>query len=254
MSKDVDILVGFLSLPVESSVPVFEMFDSLPGAEVRQNLLFPKEKFTYVEGTRENKVLLVAHADTFWDSAYGIPKVYYEDMEWDQESVSVITKCKSGIGADDRAGCAILWLLKDLGHSLLITDGEEKGGIGSTWLMYDEKNRDIADRINNNHQFIIQFDRRGGKDFKCYNVGTEEFRSYIHETLNYTEPDRSSGTDIVNLCRSIPGVNLSIGYYDEHTEDEYVVVNEWLNTLELCRNWLSKEDLPKFELNEKYFD
>ncbi len=45
--------------------------------------------------------------------------------------------------------------------------------VGSTWLMYDEKNRDIADRINNNHQFIIQFDRRGGKDFKCYNVGTE---------------------------------------------------------------------------------
>ena len=32
-----------------------------------------------------------------------------------------------GIGADDRAGCAILWLLKDSGHSLLVTNGEEIG-------------------------------------------------------------------------------------------------------------------------------
>jgi hypothetical protein len=56
-----------------------------------------------------------------------------------------------GIGADDRAGCAILWLLKDLGHSLLITDGEEKGGIGSKWLMNDTENADIAEEINTEH-------------------------------------------------------------------------------------------------------
>lgn len=246
MKEDLEILMGFLNLPIESSTPVFEMFESLPNAETRQNLLYPKEKFTYIEGNRKNKVLLVAHADTFWDTAYGIPKVYYSD--------SLITKCNHGIGADDRAGCAILWLLKDLGHSLLITDGEERGGIGSTWLMYDEKNQDVANRINKNHQFIIQFDRRGGTDFKCYNVGTEEFRNYINETLGYTEPDRSAGTDIVQLCRSIPGVNLSIGYYSEHTEDEYVSVDEWQNTLDLCREWLSQIDLPKFELYENIDD
>ena len=31
---------------------------------------------------------------------------------------------KYGIGADVRAGCAILWLLKDLGHHIIVCDYE----------------------------------------------------------------------------------------------------------------------------------
>jgi hypothetical protein len=37
------------------------------------------------------------------------------------------------LGADDRAGLAILWLLRDLGHSLMVTDLEEHGRMGSTY-------------------------------------------------------------------------------------------------------------------------
>ena len=39
-----------------------------------------------------------------------------------------------GIGADDRAGCAMLWLLRDSGHSLLILDGEEHGQVGAAFF------------------------------------------------------------------------------------------------------------------------
>lgn len=242
MNEDLKVLKEFLKIPISSSDGVFDKFLELPGAIFRGE---GKERFLYVPGKRTNKVLLVAHADTVWDSHYLDTQDYEQKLIFENDIIqSGSTVC--GIGADDRSGCAILSLLKDMGHSLLITDGEEHGSIGSEWLMTSPENRDIADLINQGHQFIVQFDRRNGKDFKCYNVGTDEFRAYISEKTGYTEPDRSAGTDIVELCRNITGVNLSVGYHNEHSEDEYLDLKEWHNTLELCRKWLSEEDLPRF--------
>jgi hypothetical protein len=140
----------------------------------------------------------------------------------------------------------VLWLLKDLGHSLLVTNGEEKGQLGSSWLMSD--NKDIADEINHDHQFVIQFDRRNGRDFKCYDVGTDEFRSYVADKTGYTEPDRRSSTDIKTLCREIAGVNLSVGYHNEHHENECLSIVEWGHTLGVVQKWLFERKLPKFTL------
>ncbi len=146
-----------------------------------------------------------------------------------------------------RAGCAILWILKDPGHSLLITDGEESHRQGSTWLM--DYKKDIAEEINGEHQFFVQFDRRHDRDFKCYDVGTDEFRSYIGKGSGYTEPDRSSFTDIVNLCDRIAGVNLSIAYHNEHHDNETLIFSQWENTLNVAASWLSESELPKFGLD-----
>ncbi|OQY09386.1 MAG: hypothetical protein B6I30_09910 [Desulfobacteraceae bacterium 4572_187] len=90
-------------------------------------------------------------------------------------------------------------------------------------------NHDIADKINFEHQFVVQLDRRNGRDFKCYSVGTDEFRNYVGQTTGYIEPDRSAYTDIVTICRDICGVNLSIGYHSEHCENEHLVISEWEN-------------------------
>ena len=140
----------------------------------------------------------------------------------------------------------MLWLLKDLGHSLLVTNGEEHGQTGSSWLMDD--NKDIAEEINHDHQFVIQLDRRNGRDFKCYDVGTDEFRSYVAQKTGYTEPDRRSNTDIKILCREIAGVNLSVGYHNEHHENEYLNIAEWENTLNVVKEWLSEPNLERFAL------
>jgi hypothetical protein len=121
------------------------------------------------------------------------------------------------------------WLLKDLGHSRLVTNGEEKGQLGSAWLM--SSNEDIANEVNYDHQFVIQLDRDNGWDFKCYDVGTDKFRAYVADKTGYTEPDRRSTTDIRTLCREIAGVNLCIGYHHEHGNQEYSNVAEWEHTL-----------------------
>ncbi|TAN39732.1 MAG: hypothetical protein EPN25_10550 [Nitrospirae bacterium] len=244
--NEYEVLREFLEMPLFSGDAVFSRFHELPGAVLHGR---GPERFLYVRGTRDDRVLLVAHADTFWDRPDGPAepghKVIYSDGILSSSSDT------HGLGADDRAGCAMLWLLKDLGHSLFITDGEEQGGAGSSWLMGSAEHAGIAAEINDTHRFIVQFDRRNGTDFKCYTVGTDAFREYVRARTGYREPDRRSFTDIVTLCRSIAGVNLSIGYHHEHRPGEYLAFREWLHTLTLCRAWLAEKELPRFPLPEE---
>lgn len=233
--SDLDVLVEFLKIPLNSSDDVFRKFQTIPGADFRGD---SPERFLFIEGTRKNRVVLVAHADTVWhgDQNISAPCLVQEN--------GIIKNKNGGLGADDRAGCAMIWLLKDLGHSILITDGEESGRQGSNWLM--SNCLDIANKINKDHQFAVQLDRRNGTDYKCYNVGTDEFREYVEAQTKYKEPDRSSFTDIVTICRDICGVNLGIGYHNEHCSCESLNINEWKHTLDVCRRWLSQDNLPKF--------
>ncbi len=148
------------------------------------------------------------------------------------------------IGADDRAGCAIIWLLRGLGHGILITHGEEKGS-----LSVEEMARttpELLAELNSRYQFMVQIDRKSRTDFKCYNVGTDEFRSYVAKMTGFQEPDRNSSTDIRHLAKNIYGVNLSCGYQNEHHAEELIVKDDWLYDLEVIEKWLSRPDLPRF--------
>jgi len=242
-ANHINVLKSFLEIPLGSADGVFDRFLQIPGAIYRGEGL---NRFLYVRGAKPNKVLLVAHADTVWDREYGYDPGPTHEIKIEDGNITAVNQ-ESGLGADDRAGCAMLWLLKDLGHSLLVTNGEEKGQLGSSWLMND--NKDIADEINRDHQFVIELDRRNGRDFKCYDVGTDEFRSYVAEKTGYTEPDLGSWTDIRTLCREVTGVNLSIGYHKEHGNQEHLNIAEWEHTLNLCYRWTAEKELPGFKKN-----
>lgn len=211
------------------------------------------ERFTYIQGKRKDKVLLVAHADTVWPGVRVMPIVkngeiisgYKEPIEVKNE-YGVITKKKIGIGADDRAGCAALWHLKNLGHSLLITSGEENHLKGSKYLMRSDWWKNEI----NSHQFIIQFDRANKNDLVFYDVGTKDFVEYMVEKTGY-KPERGISTDIRELCKDICGVNISIGYYNQHKENEKLVLSEYFNTLAIIKKLLSQENIPRFELDKK---
>jgi hypothetical protein len=241
-SSDYDSLVEFLCISVSDASAVLRRFAELSGAVRRGTGL---AQFVYVPGARRNRVVLVAHADTVWDEACSkagpiASSVLCTDGVLRSGSTDV------GIGVDDRAGCAILWLLRSLGHSLLITSGEECGLLGSKWLM--RNNKDVAEELNVSHQFMVQLDRENAQEYKCYGVGSEQFRAYVEENTGYREPDRKRSTDIVELCQKITGVNLSIGYYDPHKQSASLKIQEWQATLDICRKWLGQSDLPKFVL------
>jgi hypothetical protein len=202
----------------------------------------------FIPGTRKDRALLVAHVDTVWHDTPNIKIIKQGNLLFSGNVVRGVSKKSgapfihgTGIGADDRAGVAALWELKNLGHSILLTNSEEIGCWGSQVLMAERK---YADMIQD-HSFAIQFDRRGQNDLVFYHVGTKKFKRYCEANTGFVTAE-GSFSDIAVLCRDICGVNISIGYMNEHRPAEVLRLDWWIRTVETCGQWLSK-DLPKFE-------
>ncbi len=226
---------------------VLDSFHNIPGAYSDGS---GDTRFVFIDGTRKDKVLLVAHADTVFRN-HSIKIGFHNDIFFSKSrnlsyknKAGETVKYGVGIGADDRAGCAIVWELQKLGHSILITSGEEIGGVGSNFLMRFKYWRE---KINKEHQFAVQFDRKGANDIVFYDVGTKAFKKYVSKSTGYV-PASGSFTDICNLCDDICGVNMSVGYYFEHSCNERLIYSQWLRTLNTAYKWLSQDNLPKFNL------
>lgn len=231
-----EVLRSFLSMP-QVADPALEAFAQIPGARVCD--FGGMERFVYVPPRRANAVLLVAHADTVSDA--DCPTALYEDAD-------IIRNADAGsiLGADDRAGCAMAFILGAMqGHGVLVTDGEEEGQIGAEavgWWCGE-----LFEELQVNYQFMVEFDRRESRNFKCYDVGTGEFREYVSTTTGYRDDGRSAATDICVLARDICGVNLASGFYGEHCPGEYLKKSDWLETLGTAIKWLGAGELPRFE-------
>lgn len=211
---------------------VFERYMSLPNA---RRVGEGNKQYVYIPGTRDDRALLVAHADTVWGDKTDIEVLYSDGMYY--------SKYKNvGIGADDRAGVGLVYLLRNLGHSILIPNGEEKGCVGSEFIRED---KELIKEIND-HQFVIECDRRHNSDLVFYRVGSPKFKEWCEENFKGYEKAWGSRTDICVLCRTVAGVNISIGYYKEHTGEEHLVEKEWHRTHSRLREVLSKTNLPKF--------
>lgn len=90
-----------LTLPTDSVLRQFARLDR-PGT-------IATGKFVYLPGSRaaEERVLMVAHADTVWDH-----RTTERKLEWKGRAVM---GRGSGCGADDRAGCMAAWQVAQAG-------------------------------------------------------------------------------------------------------------------------------------------
>ena len=148
------IIEKFLNMPLNSADGIFAEFEALPGA------IFNKgesalERYVCIPGSRKNAIVLVAHADTVWDESYN--RSAQTTVQF-ADGVYTGTNSLCGIGADDRAGCAMLWALKDCGHTILIVNGEEKGKVGARFL---KKSNPALFKQLNRHRFMIELDWQG---------------------------------------------------------------------------------------------
>jgi hypothetical protein len=177
---------------------------------------------------------------------------FLEEEEWEYPNSSTSAgdrwsyyeKC---LGADDRAGIAILWLMRRSGHSLLITDHEETGGRGARRAAYDLV-EDLAD-----HRFAMQIDRRYDQEMVFYDCSTPEFEAYMQEQTGGYRIGNGSFTDIAILCPAagICGVNLSAGYWNEHSSEEMLSYDAWLRTYKVVQRMLWRASHPQFILPPK---
>lgn len=233
------LLEDFLSSPLNTADDIFSRFERLSGAIVGKgdNVL---ERYVCIPGTRKNKIVLVAHADTVWDDIYGNPATTTVCFE---NGVFKGTNPNCGLGADDRAGCAMLWALRECGHTLLLVNGEEKGKVGAKFLR--QSNPPLF-RYLNHHQFMIELDwcGTGGCLFNQVDY-TKRFHKYIINTLGWQDENKPGGCDLQILCHRICGVNIGVGYHKWHSHEEYLSLEEWENTFSCLTKFLEMSH-PRF--------
>lgn len=189
------------------------------------------EDYLYAKGTIP--IALVAHLDTVFEKKPSL--IFYDDIH-------EVMWSPNGLGADDRAG--IFSIIKIISHGfrphIIFTHDEEYGGIGAEELA--KKSCPFK-----NLRYIIELDRQGADDCVFYNCINEEFCSYV-ESFGF-KFDHGTFTDISFLCPkwNIAGVNLSIGYINEHSPMEHLFCGAMMTTIEKVENMLSEDDIPKFK-------
>ena len=194
------------------------------------------QDFLYCPGTIP--IMLVAHIDTVHKKKPK-PKIIFDKDQG-------ILWSPQGLGADDRAGvCGILEIL-ERGYRpyVLFTDKEEKGGVGA-------KEASKAVRPPKKVKYIIELDRKNGNDAVFYQDDNKEFQDYIVKNYEYSKA-YGSFSDISCLCPAwgISGVNLSIGYYEQHSKTEHLQLDEWYRTISQLELMLTNVPKKRFKYKE----
>ena len=169
-----------------------------------------RDGFVYAQGTFP--VLLVAHLDTVHKR---LPQnVFLDNVKGHLYSLQ-------GIGGDDRCGVYMIFeIIKKYNCSVLFCEDEEIGTVGAKKFI----NSPTAKKVDVN--YIIELDRKGSNDAVFYDCDNPDFEEFI--TAQYFSTAQGSFSDISVLAPALKraAVNLSCGYYNAHTLQEYVKFNE----------------------------
>jgi putative aminopeptidase FrvX len=191
--------------------------------------------------SQENAPLLCAHIDTV--------QPLLDSTKVDTISIheGIVKGDDIILGGDDKCGIyIILDLLQEYSINFLFCVQEEIGGVGSETFME-----------NNNISHIpygLVLDREGSSDIICTenNYGVEEFEEALielGEKFNYKKAI-GIGSDADFLSRDISCANLSAGFYESHTNNEYINLMDLNNAMNFVRHIL--DNLKKnFEAPEK---
>jgi hypothetical protein len=193
-------------------------------------------------GTFNKKMMFAAHLDV---------KRKFSPMDRLIEKNGTVTREKGILGADDRAGVAIILnLLKEVGNirtippfKFVFTVGEEQGQYGaeaidpeffedvSFGISLDRKNcKDIVYRSNSQEYSTLEFAE-----------GVARVSSRIFSKENAFIPCQGGVSDLSVWSEkdARPCVNLSVGYFDEHTDDERLDLICWDRTHQLAKELIS---------------
>ena len=192
-----------------------------------------EDGFLYAKGNLP--VLLTAHMDTVHKET--VKEIHINDY-FDGNDITNKWSSPQGIGGDDRCG---VWLIMNLikegfRPSVLFCEKEELGSIGAGKFCKTKYIQDLG--VN----YMIELDRRGKTDAVFYSCDNKEFTKWVQDVTGY---QKAIGTmsDISKLMPSsgIAGVNLSVGYFNEHHLEEYIIVEYMNNTLEVVKKLLKTE-------------
>lgn len=190
---------------------------------------------------------VVAHLDIN-QSVQHHAKVYIAD-DW-IIGIDMSTGQQIGVGHDDKAGVyfAIQALLKYDNLKVFFPLDEEAGLIGTSHC-------DVE--FFTNVGFMVQLDRRGSSDISDYTNGvtvvTNDTKDLLNKTLNkygykFTSCMCTDVGDLVYVT-DIQGVNISCGYYNEHSESEVLSISQYMNAEAFAFEVLDKMEGKKHTIN-----
>ena len=187
-------------------------------------------------GNSTSMPLLNAHMDTCQveKDEYSMSGIAYEPAT-DRFQLAGVQ-----LGCDDKAGLAIILCLAkytDLEFKILLTVQEECGQWGV---------QQIPAKFFKDVCWIFSLDRKGANDIITNYLGSDTCTEVFYGKLVQVakeigmELHRASGSraDTYYLAEHCPAVNLSVGYYGPHRDNDYLVVRETYNTLNLVARCL----------------
>lgn len=227
--------------------PTQEVLFKMLEEEFGENCYTSPGNYILVEG--EAPIMLVAHLDTVH-----------------KEPVKIICKSKGGkilmspqgIGGDDRCGVYALnsaYTRSEVKPWLLFTCNEEIGGGGASAFVKDYDAGFLPSDLDT-IKAIIEIDRRGKDDAVYYDCDNIEFEDYITSKGFTTAWGSFSDISLIAPAMGIAAVNLSSGYYNAHTQHEYIDKQELNNTIGKVLsivNDAAKSDFPFYEYIEAQY-
>jgi hypothetical protein len=186
----------------------------------------------YIIAEGEIPIALVAHMDTVFEKwGENVNEIYYDvkkGIMWNP----------FGAGFDDKAGIFSILKIIDDGYRphIIFTCDEEIGSRGAKKLV--ERNPEIPFR---ELKYLIELDRANSNDCVFYECFNKDFSYYI-ESFGYVEA-KGTSSDIKKISPvwKVAGVNLSIGYENQHTFSEILDVNAMFSTIYKVEEMLADE-------------
>jgi hypothetical protein len=194
-----------------------------------------RDGYVYAQG--KFPVLLMAHMDTVHEKLPDL--IVYSEKNNKVSS-------PNGIGGDDRCGAYIIFkVLEKFNCSVLFCEDEEIGCVGARKFADSELARELE------FNYIIEFDKANANDAVFYECANDEFEAFI--TKEFYKTNFGSYSDICEVAPALgcAAVNLSCGYYKQHTKEEYVILSEMERSIkEACKILERTTEADKFEYVE----
>lgn len=160
----------------------------------------------------------------------------------------------TGIGGDDKCGIYLAFKMLESFDKLkvIFTVEEEVGGAKGSNSIDKEWVKNVG--------YFIQGDRRGNSDLvTSINSGliSKEFENIILPIAKEYKYREVGGmfTDIDVLSKrfSLSAINLSVGYYKPHSDNEYVIYEDLLHAISFVKELVKNLGNKKYEHKRKEF-
>ena len=207
--------------------------------------LSKKKSFILVSG--EVPIMLLAHLDTVHQ--HPVKQIC-------KTADGNILMSPQGIGGDDRCGVYALVKIYESAEKkpwLLFTCDEEIGGVGAREFCAQHHKGNLPKGVDG-MKLLVELDRKGKNDAVYYNCANNDFEKYITSQGFVTQHGSFSDISLVAPELGVAAVNLSSGYYNAHTEHEYINLKQLNAVIEKVVSMISdaaKDDFPRYEYIEK---